>query len=80
MSAIRGKQRSHLFWHFLFARPLRLGLALIVVAAFSGWPRQISTAQAGWQWYKTDTHIHSSTSADTYIDLGILSNKANLFP
>jgi hypothetical protein len=39
-------------------------------------PRQISTAQASWQWYKTDTHIHSVVSADAYPDLGILTSKA----
>jgi hypothetical protein len=53
-----------------------LTLALIIVIVLSGWSPQVSTAQAGWQWYKTDTHIHSSVSADTYIDLGLLSNKA----
>jgi len=63
-------------WQAWSLRPLRMALALMLIAGLSGWPRQISTAQAGWQWYKTDTHIHSSTSADTYIDLGILSNKA----
>src|SRR6476661_3627267 len=63
-------------WHAWSLRPLRMALALMLIAGLSGWLRQISTAQAGWQWYKTDTHIHSSTSADTYIDLGILSNKA----
>src|SRR6185436_4669165 len=76
MSAVRGKLLFRSFWHFLFGRPLRLALALIIIIALAGFPRQVSTAQAGWQWYKTDTHIHSSTSADTYIDLGILSHKA----
>src|SRR5215213_11948460 len=76
MSAIRGKIRPQSFWHLLSGRPLKLALVLIIV--ISGWPRQVSTAQAGWQWYKTDTHIHSSVSADTYVDLGILSYKAKL--
>lgn len=74
MLAVRGKIFSKSFWHLLSGRPLRLALVLIIV--LGSWPRQTSTAQTGWQWYKTDTHIHSSTSADTYIDLGILSNKA----
>ncbi len=32
--------------------------------------------QTGWQWYKTDLHVHSSFSADGYNDLGILSEAA----
>src|SRR5215217_5082006 len=74
MSAIRGKIRPQSFWHLLSGQPLKLALVLIIV--ISGWPRQVSTAQAGWQWYKTDTHIHSSVSADAYADFGILSNNA----
>jgi len=74
MSAVRGKIFFKSFWLLLSRRSLKLALVLII--ALSAWPRQVSTAQAGWQWYKTDTHIHSSTSADTYIDLGILSHKA----
>jgi hypothetical protein len=76
MSAVRGKLLFRSFWNFLFGRPLRLALALIIIIALAGFPRQVSTAQAGWQWYKTDTHIHSSVSADAYPDLGILSNNA----
>src|SRR5215217_4714658 len=33
-------------------------------------------AQAGWQWYKVDTHVHSSVSADAYVDIGIHSHDA----
>ena len=76
MSAIRGKVLFRSFWQLLFGRPLRLALVLVIVLVASGWPRQVSTAQAGWQWYKTDTHIHSSVSADAYADFGILSNNA----
>jgi hypothetical protein len=76
MSTSRGRIRFRSFLHLFYDRHLRLALVLIIVIALSGVSHQVSTAQAGWQWYKTDTHIHSSTSADTYIDLGILSNKA----
>ena len=75
MSTRRGKLRFRSFLHLFSDRHLRLTLVLIIIVAISGFPRQVSTAQVGWQWYKTDTHIHSSTSADTYIDLGILSNR-----
>src|SRR5215212_11121915 len=76
MSASKAKMFSKSFWHLLSIRPFRVALVLIIVSLLSGLPHQVSTAQAGWQWYKTDTHIHSSTSADTYIDLGVLSSKA----
>ena len=57
-------------------RCLRLALVPVIILALSIIPRQSSTAQAGWGWYKTDTHIHSALSADTYVDLGILSQNA----
>ena len=57
-------------------RYLRLALVPVIILALSLIPRQSSTAQAGWQWYKTDTHTHSSISADGYVDLGILSQEA----
>lgn len=57
------------------ARFLRLAVVLMVIMV-SIIPRQISTAQASWQWYKADTHIHSVVSADAYPDLGILTSKA----
>src|SRR6185436_8892564 len=76
MLATKTATASQLTWYSSVARFLRLAVAPLLIIALSGLPRQVSTAQAGWQWYKTDTHIHSSTSADTYIDLGILSNKA----
>lgn len=55
---------------------LRLGLVGILFTVLVGLPHQTSSAQSAWQWYKTDTHIHSSVSADAYPDLGILSAKA----
>src|SRR5215213_5178573 len=69
MSAANTTSRSWLI------RFLRLAFVLIIIS-FSVLPRQVSIAQAGWQWYKTDPHIHSALSADTYVDLGILSQKA----
>src|SRR5215208_3841390 len=33
-------------------------------------------AQASWQWYKVDPHVHSSVSADAYVDIGIHSHDA----
>jgi hypothetical protein len=57
-------------------RYLRLALVPVIILALSIVPHQSSTAQTGWQWYKTDTHIHSALSADTYVDLGILSQNA----
>ncbi|HJR79385.1 MAG TPA: hypothetical protein VJ821_04880, partial [Anaerolineales bacterium] len=57
-------------------RFLRLALVPMIIIGLSLMPRQSSTAQAGWQWYKTDTHVHSALSADTYVDLGILSLNA----
>src|SRR5690349_20977920 len=75
MSAVKAKIFSKSLWRVLSIWSLRIGLLLGIVG-LSIWPREVSTAQAGWQWYKTDTHIHSSVSADTYVDLGIVSNKA----
>src|SRR5215208_8431715 len=33
-------------------------------------------AQASWQWYKVDPHVHSSVSADAFVDIGIHSHEA----
>ncbi len=63
-------------WYSLSIRVLRLILAPILIAALSLMPRQVSTAQTGWQWYKTDLHVHSVISADAYDDLGIMSQAA----
>ena len=51
-------------------------MAPILIVALSLMPRQVSTAQTGWQWYKTDLHVHSVISADAYNDLGIMSQSA----
>lgn len=58
------------------ARSPRLAIVLIFMVVLSIIPRQTSSAQTGWQWYKTDTHIHSVVSADAYPDLGILTSAA----
>ncbi|RPI94887.1 MAG: DNRLRE domain-containing protein [Chloroflexi bacterium] len=33
-------------------------------------------AAPGWSWYKTDTHVHSSVSADAFVDIGIHAQAA----
>jgi len=38
--------------------------------------QSIARAQTTWQWYKVDTHVHSSVSADAYVDIGIHSQHA----
>ena len=50
-----------------------LGLLLV---STSGWGLLRSVAAPGWNWYKTDTHVHSVVSADALSDLGILSQTA----
>src|SRR5919108_3807918 len=57
-------------------RLLRLVLILTIIVLLCIIPSQISTAQTGWQWYKTDLHAHSVFSADAYNDLGIMSEAA----
>src|SRR5215207_8780874 len=69
MSAANATYRSQLI------RFLRLAFVLIVIAV-NIVPRQISTAQSGWQWYQVDTHVHSSVSADAFVDIGIHSQLA----
>ena len=76
MLATKGTTVSRSSWYPFLARLLRFALSPTIIGVLSILPRQVSTAQTGWQWYKTDTHIHSSVGADTYIDLGIVSNKA----
>ena len=58
------------------ARILRFVLASLIILCLGLLPRQVSTAQTGWQWYKTDLHAHSVISADAYTDLGIISQSA----
>lgn len=36
----------------------------------------VAAAPSGWQWYKTDTHVHSVLSGDALDDLGIISKAA----
>src|SRR4026208_1093020 len=76
MLEVEARTHSRVPWYLPSARPFRLVMVLIIIIVLSGLPVQVSTAQTGWQWYKTDTHIHSTVSADTYVDLGVLSNKA----
>lgn len=78
MSATKviSKPQHHRIRFSPLIRYLRLALVPVIILALSLIPRQSSTAQAGWQWYKTDTHTHSSISADGYVDLGILSQEA----
>src|SRR5687767_8360803 len=63
-------------WYSLNIRILRLALISGVTVLFNLIPHQVSTAQTGWQWYKTDLHVHSVISADAYNDLGIMSQAA----
>ena len=55
----------------LAERLLLLAACLLPVLLLS-----TSHAQSNWQWHKTDTHVHSSFSADAYVDLGIISQAA----
>ena len=63
-------------WYSLNTRVFRFALISGVMVLLSLIPHQISTAQTGWQWYKTDLHVHSVISADAYNDLGIMSQSA----
>ena len=56
---------------------IRLGLLLFLLLSLVATPVDLTAhAQAGWQWYKTDTHVHSSVSADAFVDIGIHSQMA----
>src|SRR5688572_17033920 len=63
-------------WYSHVTRILRLVLVSGVMILLNLVPQQVSTAQTGWQWYKTDLHVHSVISADAYNDLGIMSQSA----
>ena len=76
MSTDQIKTFSRLPWYISTTRVLRLVLALVMIIPISLMPRQVSTAQTSWQWYKTDLHAHSVISADAYTDLGIMSRSA----
>ena len=55
----------------------RLSVLLILLASLIVTPFDLTArAQVGWQWYKTDTHVHSSVSADAFVDIGIHSQLA----
>src|SRR5918993_3306972 len=55
----------------------RLCVLLSLLVSLIVTPAQLSArAQAGWQWYKTDPHVHSSVSADAFVDIGIHSQMA----
>ena len=56
---------------------VRLSVLLILLMSLTVSPIQLTArAQAGWQWYKVDTHVHSSVSADAFVDIGIHSQQA----
>src|SRR5215216_7068180 len=56
---------------------IRLCVLFVVLMSLIVSPIQLSArAQAGGQWYKVDTHVHSSVSADAFVDIGIHSQKA----
>jgi chitodextrinase len=57
-------------------RGVSVALALAMLISLSSIRPHVSTAAAGWQWYKTDTHVHSSVSADAFSDIGIHSQAA----
>ena len=62
-----------------FVSFMRLCLFLILLTSLilSPLPRmKRAQAQSGWQWYKVDTHVHSSVSADALVDIGIHSQLA----
>jgi hypothetical protein len=52
----------------LAAAMLSLAATLLVLSS--------GHAQAGWQWYMTDPHVHSSVSADAIVDVGIIAQEA----
>lgn len=54
-------------------RCILLVLLLSLVVTPFQWNAQ---AQTSWRWYKVDTHVHSSVSADAFVDIGIHSQKA----
>ena len=56
---------------------IRLGVLLMILTSLIIAPIQLTaSAQATWKWYKVDTHVHSSVSADAFVDIGIHSQKA----
>src|SRR5215213_4674663 len=56
---------------------IRRCLFLILLISLTIAPFQLTAqAQAGWQWYQVDPHVHSSVSADAFVDVGIHSQLA----
>ena len=37
-----------------------------------------TSANTTWNWYRTDTHVHSVVSADAFVDIGIIAYQAQL--
>ncbi len=48
----------------------------MIVLLVNASPALTGNASVVWQWYKTDPHVHSSVSAEAYVDLGIISQSA----
>src|SRR5215212_11236178 len=64
-------------WQLTAVRICRLTLLIVILVSLTITPLHSTVgAQAGWQWYKVDTHVHSSVSADAYVDIGIHSHDA----
>lgn len=71
------KTLSHSIRRVPIRYALRLGIFLLLLAGMILTPLGPSVqAQSGWQWYKTDPHVHSSVSADAFVDIGIHSQLA----
>src|SRR5215213_653163 len=52
---------------------VRLAVLSLALVFLSSSP---SVAATGWNWYQVDTHVHSSVSADAFVDIGIISQVA----
>jgi chitodextrinase len=61
---------------------LSVGIAALAATGASSalGPASVSSGDvsAGWQWFKTDFHVHSVISADAFPDLGIISSSGKL--
>ncbi|HEX6287729.1 MAG TPA: hypothetical protein VFZ66_00990 [Herpetosiphonaceae bacterium] len=54
-----------------------LALAFAILIGLAAGPGPTGTRAApGWQWYKTDPHVHSSISSDAFADIGIHAQAA----
>src|SRR5690349_21433397 len=71
--------KSSRFWHKTRTYPsrtfmgVRLAVLSLILIFLSASP---SAAVSGWNWYFVDTHVHSSVSADAFVDIGIISQVA----